>query len=70
MSKGKMLSKEEAMAIIAKANERSLKIRKGEIVPRVIRVADRGETAHSIRIIDLSAPKLPEAIESDKNNEE
>jgi len=52
-SKGSSLTVEEAMEIIASANEKSLKIRKGESVPRAIRVSDKGGTAYSIKIIDL-----------------
>lgn len=58
MSK-KDLSKNEALRIIDSANKRSLQIRKGEIVTRVKRHADRGDTVFSIRLVDVekSAPR-------------
>lgn len=52
------LTPEEAIRLIEEIDAHSLKIRLGEIVPRVIRHADRGNTAFSIECRE-EVHKLP-----------
>lgn len=64
----KPISQEEARRLIAESNQRTLMIRKHDVVPTAVRVEDAGGGVFSVRVIDTKGKAATrEPTDSAKN---